>query len=428
MWNDLFNQKTVTKFQLAEEVCKEDKNHFLLDYFPRVGKSISAIELVKKWDSKKVLILSDALLTNKQWRENIKKYNPHLLNRIHIQCYQSLHKIDKDAYDTILLDEFDLATTQKRLAFIEEFKVEHWIAMSGTLTPNDIHEFRLLTKGKYFHAKVEFKQAVKWGILPQPKVFKVRLDLDKTNPYLLYHYSNDKKKKNEIVSFYDRWESVKNKKVNTIVKCTEHQYFDILESEISKWTGYEKEFNLPPEERSSTVLFLQKIGITRIICKNKVKKLGNQRKKFFADIKNKYMRRLLNELPQDSRKLIFCNDTAQADMLNEKFAVHSKRPESVELVEDFNNKKINTLFACKMVDRGIDFIDVDYLIIIQSSGAQGGQVQRFGRALLSKNPKVVLFYVNNTKDEQNVNYFLNIFELEWIIQKHFDVQTSLPIQ
>lgn len=416
-FQDLFKQEKVTRQELSEAIAEENAANYLLDCYMRVGKSSIATTIINNGWEGNILILSGADATNSQWIENLTKYNPHLLERTDVYCYQSLHKLDRNKYSVILLDELDLAYSDKRWLQICEFKPAHWIGMSGTLEREHIMEFRELTNNKFFHAKVTLEQGVGWGILPEPKVYACKLKFDNEKKYLVYYASKDKKKKNEIVSFPQRWESLKNKKVNTLIQCTETEYHEFICNEFNRWKGYEEEFNLPVSKRSDTVKFLQSKGFSQTVCRDKKMRIGNERKKFFADIKNRRFKKLFAELPQDSRKLVFCNDTAQADLLNEEFAVHSNKPGSFELVKEFNEGRINQLFACKVLDRGQDFQNVDYLIIIQSSMKQGSQSQRAARSLLSVAPKIIVMYYPDTQDQKYIDEFLKQFKPEWIIHK-----------
>lgn len=419
-FQDLFIQQQVSRKDLSDAISNEDAKNFLLDIYMRIGKSLCATAIInnKGWEGN-ILILSGAEATNKQWIQNLTEYNSHLLKRTDIYCYQSLHKLDRTKYSIILLDEADLAFSDKRWLQIREFTPEHWIMMSGTLDRDHIMEFRELTNNQFFHAKVSLEQGVKWGILPEPKVFAVKLKMDNEKRYLVYTSGKNKKLKNEIVSFPQRWESFKNKKVNTLVQCTEQEYHELICQEFNKWKGYEEEFNLPIEERSDTIKFLQSKGFSQTVCRDKKMRIGNERKKFFADIKNRWFKKLFSELPKDSRSLVFCNDTAQADLLNAEFAVHSNNPGSIELVEQFNKGEIDKIFSCKLLDRGQDFFGVEYLIIIQSSLKQGSQSQRAARSLLSLAPKIIVMYYPDTQDEKYVQEFLKQFKPEWIVHKAF---------
>jgi superfamily II DNA or RNA helicase len=417
-FNDLFKQSKVTRQELSEAISNEDSPHFLLDCPPRTGKSLIFTDLVKNkgWEGN-ILILSAATSTNNQWLENLEKYNPELLERTDVFCYQSLHKIDKTKYSIIGLDEFELSRSDKRFLQILDFECEHWVGMSGTLDREDIQEFRELTKNQFFHAKISLEQGVEWGILPEPKIYACKLRLDNEKRYLVYHASKNKKLKNEVVTFPQRWESIKNKKVNTLIQCTEQEYHELICYEFNKWKSYEEEFNLPVEERSDTIRFLMKQGFSQTICRDKKMRVGLERKKFFATIKNRWFKRIFSELPKNSRCLVFCNDITQADLLNSEFAVHSKSENDLSLVDRFNSGEINQIFSIGMVERGVDFERVDYLIIIQSSGSQVSQLQKTGRSYLSVAPKIIVMYYPNTQDQKYVDEFLKQFKPEWIIHK-----------
>lgn len=417
-FQDLFKEPKVTRQELSEAISNEDSPHFLLNCPPRTGKSIFFVDLIKNkgWEGN-ILILTGATSTNNQWLENLEKYNPDLLERIDIFCYQSLHKLDRDKYSIIGLDEFELALSDKRFLQILEFKPEHWIGMSGTLSREDVMEFRNLTNNEFFHAKITLEQGVDWGILPEPKVFVCKLKFDNEKRYLVYTSGKNKKLKNEVVSFPQRWESFKNKKVNTLVQCTETEYHELICQEFNKWKGYEEEFNLPVEERSDTIKFLQSKGFSQTVCRDKKMRIGLERKKFFANTKNKWFKRIFSELPKDSRCLIFCNDIAQADLLNSEFAVHSKSENDLSLVDRFNFGEVNIIASVGMLERGVDFLNVDYLIIVQSSGSQVSQLQKTGRSYLSLAPKIIVMYYPNTQDEKYVQEFLKQFKPEWIIHK-----------
>jgi len=407
----------MTRFEYAEKLVELSNKYsnFLLDLVPRFGKSIVSTALINKWNPERILILSGANSTNSQWKENLEKYNPHLIDKTDLMCYQSAHKIE-DIYDVICLDECDLLTSN-RFSYLKELNPKHWIGMSGTLEEEDIQIFREITKGKYYHAKVTFNEAVEWGILPAPKIYSVSLEMDNVNRYLLFHKGKNKKKKPNVVPFPDRWNAYKDKSRNAIIQCTEVEYHQLVCEEFIRWKSYEDEFNLPFEERSQTVQFLQQQGFTQQICRDNKMRVGNTRKKFFADIKNRHFKKLFSQLPEGSRVLVFCNDTTQADFLNKEFSVHSNKPGSLELVEAFNKKEIPYLFSVGQLSRGVDFKDVDYLVILQSSMKQGTQVQKFARSGLSVAPKTILMYYPNTQDEKYVNEFIKQFKQEWIIKK-----------
>ena len=104
-------------------------------------------------------------------------------------------------------------------------------------------------------------------------------------------------------------------------------------------------------------------------------------------------------------------------LLNSEFAVHSKSENDLSLVDRFNFGEVNIIASVGMLERGVDFLNVDYLIIVQSSGSQVSQLQKTGRSYLSLAPKIIVIYYPNTQDEKYVQEFLKQFKPEWIIHK-----------
>lgn len=390
----MLSRESITK-QILE--LSDKHNNFLLNIPMRAGKSIFATALCNKWEGR-ILILSGADLTNRQWLDNIRKYNPHLEERTDIYCYHSLHKIDRNKYSIILLDEFEQSLSDKRNIQLHEFNPKHWIAMSGTLDVFDINEYRKLTNNNFKEIKITLEEAVESNLLPQPKVICVPLQFDDSRRYLLFKKGSDKNKKNDIVLFPNRWESLKNKKVNTWIQCTEKEYHILVEQDYN----YAKDLY----EQHGTEVF-----------KNMWLKRGNNRKAFYAQLKTKWVKKVINQLPEGSRSLIFCFDTKQADLIN-KEVIHSKVEGGKELIQEFNEGRINTIASVKMIDRGIDFFNVDYCIIIQQSGSQKSPQQQAGRSYLSISPKIITFYYPNTRDEDYLKEFLKPFKKEWITYKN----------
>jgi len=388
----------MTRLELAKNIAQENFNNLLLNAVPRIGKSIICTELFKKWEGK-ILILSSNDLTNKQWIQNLKQYNPDLLPRIDIFCYQSLHKVNSANYDIIVCDEWETALSTKRFNQLQIFKPAHWIAMSGSMQDDDIFYFRLLTNNKFRYIKITLEEAVKMGIISQPTFYKINLKFDANTRNLTFSKGKNISKKNNIVDYDNRWESLTNKTVNTIIKCNEQEYNSLLEEEI--------QFYKSSWEQDKTQL-----------NKTKYLKKGNERKSFYAKIKSKYFRKLFSLLPEKSRCLIFCNNIEQAELLNYEFSIHSKKISQDNLIDLFNNKEIPYLFSVGMLNRGIDFNDVDYIIIIQTSGNNNENLQQIGRSFLSKNPKIILMCFENCQDEYYVTKLLNTYPKQWVVTKN----------
>ena len=171
----------VSRLELAQCIATYHTNkNIFLDVFTRTGKSIMSIELVKNWEGK-ILILCPNTLVLGQWKENLEKYNPDILERVDLFCYQSLHKIPRNAYQIILCDEWHLVTPA-RLKHLKDFTPDHWIGMSGTVNSEDLDVFRDLTR-TFFTVRIGIEQAVFWGIIPAPVIYKVPIEFDSQKAY-----------------------------------------------------------------------------------------------------------------------------------------------------------------------------------------------------------------------------------------------------
>lgn len=423
-YSELFLQESVSRSELSDAICSniDGHNHFLLDVFQRVGKSIFSTELCKRWKTHNILILCPNHFVLGQWDKNLAQYNPELIPQVDLYCYHSLHKIDESKYPIVLLDELHLVT-DKRMEELRRFIpfVDHWVGMSGTLGIEDRNRFRELTKNKFFHAKVDLQQAVKWGILPEPKIFCVPLSMKDDKAYMLYTKGKDKKKKNDIVPFNQRWISLKDKKTNTLIQCTEVQYYHLIENEYGYWDGILNEFDLPPKDQSDLFKSLTEKGLTKTTCNNARMKKGLERKKFFASLKIQHLKKLLGELNwKEKRIIVFCQDIKQAELINETLSIHSKKDDPLSMVTDFNEGRTSLITCVNLLDMGIDLDNVDYTIILQLSGSDVQSSQKFARGMLSAVPKTVCFYYPGTQDEKYLKNFLTNFNPEWIKYRNLD--------
>lgn len=392
---DLINKNSVSRTEIADAIAKGNFTNLLLNAAPRTGKSVIASALMNKWRGK-VLIMSNSINTNRQWKENINTYNPHFSINVSYLCYQSVHNVSEE-YDIIICDEWETALSNKRYAGLMELKPKHWIAMSGSMDQWDELEFRKLVKNDLEYVHIGIEQVVKWGIIKEPKFFKVPVELDNIRRILAYPKGKDKKKKSKIILYPDRFKHFSDKTYNYLIQCTEHEYNSMIQQEYdyykTKW------------EEDKEILF-----------KNLYTKKGLERKKFYASVKPRHFRNLFSQLPEGSRCLVFCIDTAQADMLNEQFSVHSNK-DNKDLIEQFRDGEIPYLFSVGMLNRGQDFENVDYVIILQVSGSNKENVQQIGRCFLSDKPKIIMFYLRGTDDEKYVNTLLSKYPQEWIKTK-----------
>ena len=74
--------------------------------------------------------------------------------------------------------------------------------------------------------------------------------------------------------------------------------------------------------------------------------MGSQRKLLLGNTKTKVVSKLLSKLDKDKQRYIcFCTSIEQAEQLGDKkYAIHSKNNNSLKILDDFNNQKIDNLY------------------------------------------------------------------------------------
>ena len=387
---------TVTRDQL-QELCKEFREidtHLFLSWAPRISKTRSALMVLNP--GQKVLVCSNTTLIRDNWIKYLDEWEfPIEYKSI---CYQSVHK-ELNEYDVIILDEADLVS-ENYYEILRHFTPKRWIGLTGTTTYRSKLLWNKLTK-KSFEWEITMDQGIQWGILPKPEIICVGLSLKTDKRVHLYHKGQDKSKRNLVVQYKSKefWDNIRRKDLNLQIQCTETEWEQMLQADYSYWMGLleDTETKVPHQ-----------------VISNKINSLGNARKKKFAELKNRYIRKVTNYFQLESKRVLyFCNSIPQAEWLDSNYAVHSGK-ESKHLLEEFNQGKINKLVSVGMLDRGVDINSADACVIIQASNSEASNKQKASRVLLSIAPKIIILYFKGTRDEEYVKKFVNQFNSDYI--------------
>ena len=150
--------------------------------------------------------------------------------------------------------------------------------------------------------------------------------------------------------------------------------------------------------------------------KNKVVNLGNSAMKFrwlskclernkqLSMFKEEYTKRILDTL-KNERTLTFCCDIKQSNRLGEN-SIDSKNKKAQEVLDDFNEKKINHITAINCVNEGCNLSDCEYCVFNFLSSSFLVSCQRVGRSLRHPNPKIIIPYFENTREEEQLEKML----------------------
>lgn len=386
---DLLTKDKVTRDEL-QSLCLnlQSKQFVLLEWATRTGKMLGGLNCT----TGKTLIVTPTHLINSMWQEKCSHKTI---------CYASLHK-ELNEYDTVVLDEAQHCSPRViglLDAWLKNNPKLRLVLLSATI-PYEVKLWWKRLKG--FQWTIDLQQAVDWGIIPAPQIVCVGLSLRSDKRVHLYYKGRDKKKQNLVVQYKSKefWDSIRDKSVNLLIQCTEVEWFEMINNDIDYW----KKLSDDPNSK-----------VNGQIISNRINMLGNERKKMFSQLKNRYIRKITEHFKlEDKRVIYFCNDIPQAEWLDERYAVHSKKKGSDSLVDDFNEGKVNKLVGIRCLDEGISLYGVDAAVIIQTSGSDIQNIQRTGRSLLSTTPLIIVLYYKGTRDEEYVKKFVNQFNSDYI--------------
>lgn len=340
-----------------------------LQWATGLGKSKAAIDMAnylidkKSKESFNILLIVAEIAHKFNWEKEISRWKLNT-NNIIIECYASLKKYRNSYWDLVIFDEAHHLGSDLRVNILTRINAENVILLSATLSDQII---QAVTKifGEFIISKVTLKEAIEWKILPEPKIYLIPLALDNiySNCTIIEEWGKKEKRITCKCKFHERWEYLKNKNkypnVTLEISCTQQQKYDYLTDQFEYWRN-------------------QFFRTRRESVKNKWLQIGSKRKRFLGESKTDIVKLLLHKI-QNKRFICFCTSIEQAELLGNKNAIHSKKENSLDIINDFNIGKINNLFAVGMLQEGQNLTDIEIGIIIQLDGKERAFIQKFGK-------------------------------------------------
>jgi superfamily II DNA or RNA helicase len=144
---------------------------------------------------------------------------------------------------------------------------------------------------------------------------------------------------------------------------------------------------------------------------------GLKRKEDISKLKDDIMGELIKTELKDKRSIIFAGSIEQAELYSGN-SVHSKKSKKQNdaIIEAFQNKHINQIYAFKKLTEGMNFKDIDACLIVQLDVKDLTFIQKMGRALRSKMPEVYVIVIKNTSDERNWRNVSNVLDEKYIFE------------
>ena len=383
---------------LKDEIqrCVVDSTHpfICLNFSTSVGKTKPSLERIK---GKKTLIGTSQIFHQENWLKEATKWNIDMTTT-DICCHISMHKYIGD-WDLVIIDEAH-RNVEQWVNFLQQSNVKEIMILSATI-PTETKK-RLYEFGKPLFLTINSTDAVNWGVLPEPTINVVWLNLDNVFRNQVYEYGKDNSKKTVDCDYNTFLKDYKyaSKKPNLKIKCTEQEWYNIHIERME---------------------YIKKIAITsqKATLWNLHTQMGNQRKNFLASLKTKHVQKLLAKL-KDKRVVVFANNIEQAELFD-KDAVHSKNKKGQTIIDEFNDGTRDLCVAVKQINESMNLSNPDYGIVVQLDGSKGDDIktnisgsQKLGRIFRSVVPTLYLLIYKNTQDETYFNDFKSTINVDWI--------------
>lgn len=370
----------MTREDISNKIKNSTSNCIILSLPTGMGKSKLALDACYSKGPllPKVLIVYPKKVNKNNWISEYNKwgYEKDLSNTT-FTTYNSLYKYANEHWDVVIFDEGHHLSDAK-LDVVKVMSVDRAFILSATVPYTFIYKLRTIFPNLEVE-RVKTQEAIDNSILPDPQIilWPITLNIkDKTEKII----KNSKATKTIEVEFSKR-HLCKDKNIRYIIHCTQWQYCLDLDNMI-EW--YKK----------------KAMGGNQVMKNLWLHKAG-ERLKWLAGAKLPYIFQLLTLL-KNQRTLTFCGTIEQTELVGSN-CIHSKNKAAQHILDAFNNKQINHITACSMLDECINLTDCRIGIFANINSSEKLQIQRIGRVLRHKSPMIIIPYFRDTREEEIVH-------------------------
>lgn len=347
------------------------------------GKTAVALELLKERlpEGGKVLVVVPRIVLKKNFIDEVKKWWDNCPLNFTLSTYRSLHK-HEGIWDAVVYDEAH-HFTPKCMENAKMIKANNTILLSATV-PNKLKQALSTLFDNLGCYKRTVKEAIDNGVLPDPSVYLLPLELDNT----VYSEVIIKNPNGKIVietEWKDRWKHIGSKNTKVIIHCTKRQFMIDLDGQIAWW---KKKY----------------IATKKEAIKNRWLKLCGDRLKILSNWRTDNSLEILKQF-KNYRTLTFCNGIEHTEVLG-KYCINSKNKLYEDVLDKFNTGRIKHITACNMLNEGINLANCRIGIYAVLNSSETLIKQKLGRLLRHEHPVLIIPYYRNTREEEIVQTML----------------------
>lgn len=339
----------------------------------------------------------------KNWAEELRKwwkdYDKHI--RVVFTTYAGMHKA-VGTYDYAIFDECH-HLTPRCLELLKSYFFFHVTFLSATVSTRLVDSLKRHFMSLYVD-KINLRDAIEEDVLPDPTVYLIPMTLKHDFPTESI-WKNPKAKGRVIeCNWAERWNFIKQKNYKVRIYCTQFQYVQDLNSQITYWKNLTMRTHIE-------------------IARNKWLRLCGERLKYLSDIKTNFIKELLEYL-SDYRTLTFCNSIEHTKQLGEHY-INSKNKNYKEVLDQFNEGKIKHITACDMLNEGMNLVDCRVGIYANLNSSDTLIKQKTGRLLRHPQPVIIIPYYKGTREQEIVESMLENYNPELVKVINFKEEIQL---
>lgn len=348
------------------------------------GKTAVALELLRErvLPGSKVLVVVPKIVLKENFMVEVRQWWKDCPLEFTLITYRSLHKFT-GVWDAVVYDEVHHLTPKCREC-VKNIHTNTSILLSATV-PTSLKEALRGLFNNLGCYKRTVKEAIDNGVLPDPSVYLLPLELDNT-VYSETIIKNPNCKDVIETDWKHRWNyigKVKNSKI--VIRCTKRQLMIDLDGQIEWWK--KKYYSSGKKAIKNRWLNL---------CGERLKILSNWRTETSAAIL-KYFK--------NYRTLTFCNSIEQTKVLG-KYCVNSENKLYQEVLNNFNEGRIKHITACNMLDEGVNLANCRIGVYAVLNSSERLIKQKLGRLLRHERPILIIPYYLGTREEELVQTML----------------------